>query len=119
MKRWRWGWVVVLLVLSVTTAQGDLVAPDGTFEVGGVEIAFHKQGSTVTLSDPGGYDSDTTTVLLYDTWTQGPHNMTWGGAYDGLDHYGVTVLAPAPEPATVCLLGLGALSLICKKKRRV
>jgi len=116
MKRWKWGWVVVLLVLSVTTAQGDFVAPDGTFVVDGVEIAFHKQGSTVTLPDLGGYDSYTTTVLLRDTWTQGPHSMTWGGAYDGPDHYGVTVLAPAPEPATIAMLGLGSLFL--RRRRR-
>ena len=90
MKRWKWGWVVVLLVLSVTTAQGDLVAPDGTFVVDGVEIAFHKQGQ---------------------------HNMTWVGAYDGPDHYGVTVLAPAPEPTTIAMLGLGSLFLIRRRRR--
>ena len=64
-----------------------------------------------------GYDSDTTAVLLHDTWTGGEHSMTWGGTYSGLDHYGVTVLTPIPEPATVALLGLGSLFLIRRKRR--
>jgi len=64
-----------------------------------------------------GYDSVTNTVLLHDTWTQAQHSMTWGGAYDGLYHYSVTVLEPVPEPATIALLGLGALAVLRKRKR--
>lgn len=46
-----------------------------------------------------GYDSTggTQTVRLHDTWSAGPHSMTWGGSYTGLMHYGVTALDP-PTP---------------------
>ena len=63
-----------------------------------------------------GYDSATTSVLLHDTWSLGEHSMTWGGSYGGLEHYGVTVLTIVPEPATICLLGIGVLSLIRRKR---
>jgi hypothetical protein len=64
-----------------------------------------------------GYDSATTTVILHDTWTLGLHSMTWGGSYSGMQQWGVVALTPVPEPATICLLGLGALSLISRKKK--
>jgi len=63
-----------------------------------------------------GYDSTAATVLLHDTWTLGQHSMTWGGSYSGMSQWGVVALTPIPEPATICLLGLGALSLIRRKK---
>ncbi len=86
MKRWRGGWVVALLVLLVTTAQGALVIPDGTFDVDGVGIAFHKQGSTVTLPDPGDYDwwygcSPTSTGMIIGHYDVGGYN---GQSYDNL-----------------------------------
>ncbi len=64
-----------------------------------------------------GYDSVAASVILNDTWAAGPHSMTWGGSYDGLYHYGVTALEPVPEPATIALLGLGALAVLRKRKR--
>lgn len=53
-----------------------------------------------------GYDSSTQTVYVRDTWDCDPsltHQMTWGGSYSGLQHYGVTVLRLTPEttPPTV------------------
>jgi hypothetical protein len=36
--------------------------------------------------------SDPNTVYLHDTWDHLSHEMTWGGSYSGLQHYGVTVL---------------------------
>jgi hypothetical protein len=66
-----------------------------------------------------GYINDTSTIQVYDTWApagQNPGTMTWGGSYSGMSHYGVAVLTPVPEPGTICLLGLGALSLIRRKK---
>jgi hypothetical protein len=65
-----------------------------------------------------GYDSanNTNTVLFHDTWTLGQHSMTWGGSYSGMQQWGVVALTPIPEPTTICLLGLGALSLLSKKK---
>jgi hypothetical protein len=64
-----------------------------------------------------GYDSSTApTVLLHDTWTLGQHSMTWGGYYSGMQQWGVVALTPIPEPATMVLLGLGALSFVRRKK---
>lgn len=65
-----------------------------------------------------GYDPAASEVLLYDTWNPGEKRMAWGGAYQGLDHYGVTALALAiPEPATLSLLMLGGLTLFVKRIR--
>lgn len=48
---------------------------------------------------------DGNTIYLHDTWTLGEKSMTWGGAYSGLDLWGVTVLTVhVPEPATLILL---------------
>jgi hypothetical protein len=67
-----------------------------------------------------GYEATSNTVLLHDTWTLGQHSMTWGGSYpygsSQLQQWGVVALTPIPEPATICLLSLGALSLIRRKK---
>jgi PKD repeat protein len=47
-----------------------------------------------------GYDTTDITVYLHDTWDYSDHQMTWGGSYSGMQHYGVTVfrLATAPVP---------------------
>ena len=65
-----------------------------------------------------GYVADSNTVLLHDTWTLGEHSMAWGGSYDGMQQWGVVVLTPVPEPATICLLSLGVLSLILRRSSR-
>ena len=41
-----------------------------------------------------GYGYDTTGGKIYvrDTWDHSSHQMTWGGTYSGMQHYGVTVL---------------------------
>jgi hypothetical protein len=64
-----------------------------------------------------GYDAATNTVLLHDTWSLGQHSMTWGGSYEGLDHYGVTVLTLVPEPATITMLLIGSLVFIKNKNK--
>jgi len=43
-----------------------------------------------------GYDSSGNIVYLHDTWDYSDHQMTWGGTYSGLQHYGVTVIQLAP-----------------------
>ncbi len=63
-----------------------------------------------------GYNSATNSVLLHDTWSSGQHSMVWGGSYSGLQQFGVTVLTIVPEPTTACLLAIGSLALIRKKK---
>ncbi|MEN6400613.1 MAG: Ig-like domain-containing protein, partial [Armatimonadia bacterium] len=39
-----------------------------------------------------GYDDSTSTVYVHNTWDWSLHTMTWGGSYEGMGHYGVTVL---------------------------
>jgi len=63
-----------------------------------------------------GYLDSTSDILVYDTWSLGGGQMTWGGSYSGLNHCGVTALTLIPEPATVTLLGLGALGLLRRKR---
>jgi len=43
----------------------------------------------VGYSDPG-------TIYVHNTWDNAVHSMPWGGAYSGRQHYGVTVVEPAP-----------------------
>ena len=67
-----------------------------------------------------GYDAAGNLVYVYDTWTQGPHTMTWGGTYGGMSQWGVEVLeiASVPEPNTFLLLvaaGLIGRVYICRR----
>lgn len=39
-----------------------------------------------------GYDADSQTIYLNDTWDYNSHSMTWGGSYAGRTHWGVTVI---------------------------
>jgi len=39
-----------------------------------------------------GYDSSSQTVYIHNTWDYNNYQMTWGGTYSGMQHYGVTVL---------------------------
>jgi len=48
-----------------------------------------------------GYDTSSTTVYLHDTWDYATHEMTWGGSYDGMQHYGVGVLQLEEAPPAV------------------
>ncbi|MBS3742476.1 MAG: hypothetical protein KGY74_10180, partial [Candidatus Cloacimonetes bacterium] len=50
-----------------------------------------------------GYDDGggTNTVYVHDTWDHNQHQMTWGGAYSGSIHYGVTTLELAPTDINV------------------
>lgn len=60
---------------------------------------------------------DNDTVYLCDTWSLGPHTMTWGGSYSGLDMWGVTTLTLVPVPAAFMLgiLGLGVVGIRMRK----
>ena len=50
-------------------------------------VLIHVEGHTMAGI---GYD-EFGNIVLYDTWSTGPHTMAWGGAYDGLGLWGVTV----------------------------
>lgn len=60
---------------------------------------------------------DNNTVYLYDTWSPGPHTMTWGGYYSGLMHYGVMALTLVPLPGAILLgiLGIGVVGIKLRK----
>lgn len=46
-----------------------------------------------------GYDESGSTVYLHDTWDWQIHSMTWGGDYQGMAQWGVTVLELLPVNA--------------------
>jgi len=73
-----------------------------------------------------GYIDGTDYINVYDTWFpngQSPGLMAWGETYPygviDLEHYGVTVMQPIPEPSTVVILGLGGMFLLIRKLRRI
>lgn len=45
-----------------------------------------------------GYNDTGTLVYLHDTWNYYDHEMTWGGDYEGMQHFGVSVLVPSTAP---------------------
>jgi len=81
-------------------------------------VLIHVEGHTMAGI---GYDGDN--IVLYDTWTPGPHTMAWGGDYDDLAQWGVTVFELAggepivPAPGAIVLGGIG-VSLIGWLRRR-
>jgi len=73
-------------------------------------VMLHVQGHSMVGY---GYDENTSTVYLYDTWSDSSvHTMTWGGSYSGLEQWGVTCFeleggSAVPLPPSVLLLGFG------------
>jgi hypothetical protein len=51
-----------------------------------------------------GYESDSDTIYILNTWDYDIHSMTWGGSYSNMAHYGVGVLELIPPP-TMSLSG--------------
>ena len=49
-----------------------------------------------------GYNDTGTLVYLHDTWDYSTHQMTWGGSYAGLQHYGVGVIHVDANPTGPC-----------------
>jgi hypothetical protein len=64
------------------------------------------------------------TVVLYDTWTAGPHTMTWGGSYYGLTMWGVsaftltggTPAVPVPGALLLGCLGTALVGWLQRKR---
>ena len=44
-----------------------------------------------------GYNDTGATIYVRDTWDYAGHQMTWGGTYSGMQHYGVTVIEVSNE----------------------
>ena len=42
-----------------------------------------------------GYNDTGSLIYLHDTWDYSDHSMTWGGAYSGMQQWGVTVFIPS------------------------
>jgi hypothetical protein len=49
-----------------------------------------------------GYNDTGTLVYLHDTWDYTTHQMTWGGSYAGMQHYGVGVIQVSANPTGPC-----------------
>ncbi len=52
-------------------------------------VLIHVTGHTMVGF---GYDSSNQTIYIKNTWDYSTHTMTWGGSYEGMTHYSVTVL---------------------------
>ena len=88
---------------TVTTNFNQLIAGyEGTTPGKGFTFADYiseiDAGRPVLIQVEGhtmlGYGYNTTGEQIYvrDTWDHSSHQMTWGGTYSGMQHYGVTVL---------------------------
>ena len=69
-----------------------------------------------------GYDEGSSQILLHDTWDGLEHYMTWGGAYSGMNLWGVTVMeltggqvVPIPAAILLGMLGLGTAGMKLRK----
>lgn len=62
----------------------------------GMPVLIHVSGHTMLGC---GYNLTGEKILLHDTWDYSLHEMTWGGTYAGLQHYGVSVIAFPCQPA--------------------
>jgi hypothetical protein len=49
-----------------------------------------------------GYNDTGTKIYLHDTWDYSTHEMTWGGSYAGMQHYGVGVIRVVANPTGPC-----------------
>ena len=60
----------------------------------GRPVMIHVEGHTMVGY---GYDDTGQIVYIHDTWDYSDHSMPWGGSYEGLAHYGVSVFELAPN----------------------
>jgi len=62
-------------------------------------VMFHVQGHTMVGI---GYDDSSSNLMyIHNTWDHSVHTMEWGGSYQDMQHYAVTIVvldgAPAPQ----------------------
>jgi len=50
-----------------------------------------------------GYNDAGSVIYLHDTWDYVQHQMTWGGTYAGMQHYGVAVMELQPAVYEPCV----------------
>ena len=56
----------------------------------GRPVLIHVTGHTMLGY---GYNTSGSIIYIHDTWDHLDHQMTWGGSYDRMTHYGVTVIS--------------------------
>jgi len=66
----------------------------------GRPVLIHVSGHTMLGH---GYNETGSLVYLNDTWDHVSHEMTWGGSYEGRQHYAVTVFVPSAAPSNPVL----------------
>jgi len=84
--------------------------------------AFGSTGPTVAIYAPGLYtvNSDGSVTLNSGTWNLGDFHVFYGGTtYDYPLTVTVIPTASTPEPASLALLGVGALALMGIRRRKV
>ncbi len=85
----------------------------------GRPVIIHVEGHTMLGY---GYDTEGQIIYIHDTWTPGPHTMTWGGEYHGRKQIGVTCIhitggTPVPIPSSIILISSGLLAISFAYKR--
>lgn len=55
----------------------------------GRPVMIHVEGHTMVGV---GYDSASNLMYIHDTWDYNTYTMTWGSTYQGMQHYGVTIV---------------------------
>lgn len=65
----------------------------------GRPVLIHVEGHTMLGF---GYNTIGSIIYLHDTWDYDDHSMTWGGTYDGMQQFAVTVLQLEPTSVSQC-----------------
>lgn len=79
----------------------------------GRPVVIHVEGHTMIGV---GYEDNSTTIYIHDTWDYQTHSMNWGESYSGLQQWGVSVveLEPTSGPGdyfTIYNIGSGVLTI--------